>query len=223
MGAEIIVPLILSAASAGVSAYNTNKTAKKQDAALADSIRNQSKLQREQDARVNEEVGKLGNSTMEESRAKRMDQFMQQLGRNRQVATAGLTPGVGGEAFKADAAAAANSVVAEGNESAGLLATIDAPGMQRQAEGTSFGHLATDTDLLKRRSQGQAFMDDLRLKAIRRNPWMDVLAGGLSGAGGAFAGMGGGSVAGKAAFTPVGQGGNAVYRVLGANSGYGMA
>jgi hypothetical protein len=221
MGAEIIVPLLLTAASAGVSAYNTNKTAKKQDAVLADSIRNQKELQRQQDARVNEEVGNLSNSTMEESRAKRMDQFMQQLGRNRQVATAGLTQNVGGDAFQSDAAAAAESVVAEGNDTAGLLARIDAPEMQRQGEAKGFGHLATDTDLLRRRSQGQQFLDELRLKKIRRNPWLDVVSAGLSGASGM--GFGGSGVGGTSAFTPVAQGGNAVYRALGPNSGYGMA
>lgn len=188
MGAEIIVPLLLAAGSAGVSAYNTSRTAKKQDSALADSIRNQSKLQREQDARVNEEVGKLGNSTMEESRQKRMGQFMQQLSRNRSAAVTGNASGVGGDAFQSDIAAASDDVMTEAGKTADQLAAIDAPGMQRQAEGTSMGRLATDTELLKRRSQGQSFMDELRLKAIRRNPWLDFASGALSSSAGMFGG-----------------------------------
>ena len=52
MGIELALALGLAAAGAGVSAYNTNKTLKKQDAAAAQGIRNQAKLQREADART---------------------------------------------------------------------------------------------------------------------------------------------------------------------------
>lgn len=222
------VAMAAMAAAAAMQAHNTAKTAKRQDNQLAESIRSQSKLQREQDARVNEEVQKLGNSTMEESRAKRMDQFMQQLGRNRAGVTASLTPQFGSDAFVADSNAAAEGVLAEAGDTAGLLARMDAPGMQRQGEANSFGHLATDTDLLKRRSQGQQFIDDIRLRAIRRNPYIDLGAGILGAVGKGMGGMGsaggaGGGLANSSAFAPVGQGGSAVYRVLGANSGYGMA
>lgn len=185
------VAMAAMAAAAAGQAYNTKQTAKRQDNQLAESIRSQSKLQREQDGRINEEVQKLGNSTMEDSRAKRMDQFMQQLGRNRSSMTSGLTPQFGSDAFVADSGAAANNVMQEANGTAGLLAQIDAAGMQRQDEGTSFGRLATDTDLLKRRSQGQQFMDDIRLRAIRRNPNMDLAAGLLSAVGSSGMGMGG--------------------------------
>lgn len=219
------VAMAAMAAAAAASAYNTKQTAKRQDNQLAESIRNQSKLQKEQDARINEEVNKLGNSTMEDSRAKRMDQFMQQLGRNRQNMTAGLSPQFGSDAFVADSTQAANDSMDEANNTAELLARIDAAGMQRQAEGTSFGRLATDTELMKRRSAGQQFMDDIRLRAIRRNPNIDLAAGLLNAFGSAGVGMGGtgGGVGNTAAYMPVGQGGNAVYRALGPNSGYGMA
>lgn len=186
-----LVAMAAMAAAAGIQARNTAQTAKKQDNQLADSIRNQSKLQREQDGRINEEVQKLGNSTMEGSRQKRMDQFMQQLGRNRAGMTSGLTPQFGSDAFVADSGAAANEVMNDANGTAGLLAQIDAAGMQRQDEGNSFGHLATDTELMKRRSQGQSFMDDIRLRAIRRNPNMDLAAGLLSAVGSSGMGMGG--------------------------------
>lgn len=209
------VAMAAMAAAAAANAYNTNRTMKKQDAAAADAIRNQSKIKKEHDARINEEVQKLGNSTMEDSRAKRMDQFMQQLGRNRAGVTASLTPQFGSDAFVADSNAAAEGVLAEAGDTAGLLARMDAPGMQRQVEGNSYGHLATDTELAKRRSQGQQFMDDMRLRAIRRNPYIDLGAGILSAIGSSGLGMGGSS-------GDSGAGSANIMRVLGANSGYWM-
>lgn len=217
------VPLLMTAVSAGMSAYNTNKTAKRQDNQLAESIRGQSKLQKEQDARVNQEVTKLSGSTMDESRQKRMGDFMSQLGRNRQSITNGLTPNIGSDVFRGDSAVAAEGALGEANNVAGLLATMDAPGMQRQAEGKGFGQLATDTDLMKRRSQGQQFIDDIRMRGIRRSTGLDLGAGLIGAMGSAYAGAGaGGGLAGKAGFTPVGQGGKAVYSSYPVN-GYGRA
>lgn len=212
------------AASTAATAYNTNKTAKRQDNQLADSIRSQSKLQKEQNQRVNDEVAKVGNSTMEDSRQKRMGDFLAQLGRNRQSITSGLTPTIGSDAFKADSATAATGALDNAGNIAGLLSRIDAPGMQRQAEGVGYGHLATDTDLLKRRSQGQQFIDDIRLKSIRRNGGLDFAANLLGAFGTAGIGAGGatGGLAGTANYTPISQGGRAVYNTLPV-TGYRMA
>jgi len=194
------IAMAAMAAAAAMQARNTAQTAKRQDNQLAESIRNQSKIQKEHDARINEEVQKLGNSTMEGSRQKRMDQFMQQISRNRAGMTGNLTPNYGSNAFVADSNAAAGEVQAGAANTAGLLAQIDAAGMQRQDEGASMGHLASDTELAKRRSQGQQFMDDIRLRSIRRNPNMDLAAGILSAIGSkglSFGGAGAGAGTGS--------------------------
>ena len=41
--------------------------------------------------------------------------------------------------------------------------------MQRQREATSAGKLGTDIGMIGRESKGQQFIDDLRLRAIRRS------------------------------------------------------
>lgn len=197
MGIELALALGLAAAGAGVSAYNTNKTLKKQDAAAAQGIRNQAKLQREADARVNEQVQQLEGSTMADERAKRLDEFMATLAANRGQAR-GIDAGtLGSAAFQAANDAGVTRADTAAARTAGQLATADAATMQRIGEGVSYGRLATDLGLTQRRASGQQFLDDLRLRRIRRNPGLDVLAGALSGAAGmapAMAGAGGADI-----------------------------
>ena len=203
MGAEIILPLLLTAASAGTSYVNSRNTAKAQDNAAADAIRNQSAKQRQADAKVNEEVGKLQNSSSADEKSKRMADYSAMLRRNKAVQGGGLTPAIGSQTFRNDAAAANQQVQSDGLATADLMARMDAPGMQRQGEAFGFGQLATDIGLIKRESSGQSFIDDLRLRAIRRNPWLDLVAGGLSGAAGAFGGGAEASMFGKPAVSQV--------------------
>lgn len=191
MGAEVLVPLLLTGLSAGASAYNTNKTAKREDRALADSIRNQSAKQKQADARTLQEVSTLENSSSRDEETKRMDQYATQLRRNRgNMQGATLNTGVGGDAFTADAAQAMSGVDGYAGETADLMARADAPGMQRQGEGFGFGKLATDIGLMQRESRGQAYIDELRRRSIRRNPWLDMGAGLLGSAAGSFGGGG---------------------------------
>lgn len=193
MGAEAIwVPLLMSAASAGVSAYGANKTAKRQDAALADSIRNQSRIQKQADARVNEEVANLKESRSSTDEAQRMNDYVKQLQRGRQNMVSGLTNVTGGEAAQTDSAQAAQAAGALANQTAGFMAQQDAAGMQRQREGFDFGRLATDIGLIGRESSGQRYLDELRLRAIREDPKYGIMAGLIGGLGGA---IGGGGVA----------------------------
>ena len=83
---------------------------------------------------------------------------------------------LGSDAFKDYAQQGAQGVQQYADKSAGLMSRIDAPGMQRMGEGFSRGHLGTDVGLIAREASGQAFMDDLRLRSIRRNPWIDAAA-----------------------------------------------
>lgn len=178
MGAA--VPYIAMAAAAALQYHNTEQTAKRQDAASADAIRHQSKIQKEGDAKVNETVDKLATSRAESAREQRLSDYMGVLQRNRAKTTAGLAPAIGGAAFKADAAQAANDASAYADTNAGLMARMDAAGLQRQAEGVDYGRLGTELGLVGRESQGQQFLDQIRLNGIRRNAKMDLAAGLLS-------------------------------------------
>ena len=188
-----VTGLVLSLASAGGQYYNTQRTAKKQDRAAADSILNQSRIQRQADQKVAGQVAELEGSNADAARATRLDDYMDTLRANRGGLRSGLTPSIGSSAFQGDSLAAADAVEAGAGDTAGLMARMDAPGMQRQGEAFGYGNLATDIGLIGRESQGQSFMDNLRMNSIRRNPWIDAGSQLAGGAAGAMAGRGSGA------------------------------
>ena len=173
MGFAAALPLLLTAASAGVGYYNTKKTASKQDSALADQLRNQGEVQRRASGKVNEEVDRLKGSTSDDSRRKALDSYLTALVQRKGKSESGLTPTFGSDAFKADSATAAQGVQAYGDDTAGLMARIDAPTTQRRKEAFSFGNLGTDLSLLDREAKGKNFLDELRLRSIHRSPGLD--------------------------------------------------
>ena len=189
------IAMAAMAASAAANAVNTRNTARRQDAQAAQGIRSQADIQRRADAKVNEHVAELQGSNAEGERKQRMADYMAQLTRNRSSIAGGLQPGIGGDAFQSDAQTALEGVDAKAMGDAGLLARMDAAGMQRQREGTAAGHLGTDIGMIGRESKGQQFIDDLRLRGIRRNGGLD-LASGLLGAAGSGMMMGGSNPAG---------------------------
>jgi hypothetical protein len=204
-----IIELALAAAAAGTEYYNTEQTAKRQDRQAAQSILNQTNLQKKANARVQQTIQKAQTSNASDARAQRLSDYMHTLNQAKARTTAGLSnPLVGGQAFQADSAAAANQAENYGAQTAGLLSRIDAPGVQRQQEGFDYGQLATDLGLLQNQSSGQAFLDRLKQASIRRNAKLDLAAGLMSAAGGAVGGSGGsGELVGNTTST----GGNTVF------------
>lgn len=183
MGTEVLVGLALAAAGAGAQYYNTTRTEKRQDNQLAENIRGQARRQEEADAKVNEEVRKLEQSNAADERAGRLQQYFQTIGRNRRDVQGGITPGIGGAQFQGDADKAAAALDAYGGGQAALASRIDAPLVQRQGEGFSYGNLATDLSRIGREVAGQAFVDQVKLNRIRRDPWLDAAGSTLQGAG----------------------------------------
>ena len=210
MSTGTAIALALAAASAGTQYYNTQQTAKRQDTQLAESLRSQGAKQREADALVADKVTEMQGSTAESDRRQALDSYIAALRKGKGNSEAGLAPLVGSDRFKADAAAAAEGVQNYGEKTAGLMARMDAPSMQRQREATGYGRLASDIGLIGRESRGQAFIDDLRLRAIRRNAGLDLLSGLLGAAGAAAGGLGGGAAT---------AGGQLAYGTTGINSG----
>lgn len=145
---------------------------------------------------------------------------MGQLQRTRKQAVGGLEAPIGGMAFQGDAASARAGADTAAARTAGLMARIDAPGRQRQDEAFGYGRLATDIDGLSREAAGQHFIDQLRIRAIRRRPEMDLLSSGMIAAGGAMGG-GSGTIAGSTGGTQFGNNLDALYEMPGAGRRYG--
>jgi hypothetical protein len=209
------IGLALAAAAAGGQYYNTTKTAQRQDNQAALGIRNQARIQKEADAKVNDAVAKLADSNAASAKQSRLDDYLNVLRRNRSTTEAGLTPNIGSDTFKADAATAANDASSYADKTAGLMARMDAPGIQRQQEGFDYGNLATDIGLIGRESQGQNFLDQLKLRNIRRNAKIDLASGLMSAAAGGVAagGTSAASGAGNAYGNTLSAGGGLTYNM----------
>lgn len=177
-----VIPYAVMALATAAQVQNQRSTLKKQDAQAAQGIRNQSAKQREADAVVDQQVQEISQSTAADERQEALGSYMDTLRRGRGMSESGLEGAIGGDAFRADSAAAAQGVQQYGADNAALMARIDAPGMQRRNEAFGYGRTATDLSLLGRESAGQAFIDELRLRAIQKNPWVDAAAGVAMGA-----------------------------------------
>jgi hypothetical protein len=174
MGAEAVwVPYALAAASAAGTVYNTQRTARKQDNALAAQLLGQAEKQREADARVSQLLDQQAASTDADERTGALASFndiMQAKRANTQLRQRGALS----DTQRADAADAALGVSDYGSKIAGLLAAIDAPGQQRQNEAFAQGRFGQDIDRIKRASAGDDFLAQMRLRGITRNPWIDA-------------------------------------------------
>lgn len=188
---QAIIPIALMAAGTIAQQSENDRVIKRQDDATAQGLLNQSRRQQDADRRVNEEISQLEASGATDERAQRLGQYMQQLQRGRRQAVAGLEAPIGGATFQSDAGAARTGADTAAATTAGLMARIDAPALQRQGEAFGYGKLATDIDMASRASRGQQLIDQLRLRQIRRRPGVDLLAGLATSAGGSMAGGGG--------------------------------
>lgn len=194
MGTEALwIPAVLSAVGAGVQARESYNVSKGQDEAAAQGIRTQAGHQREADARVAQEVGKLQNSSPEDSQREATDAFMQQLKRTRSQAHGEDTVGATSDAFNTDSARATADVDKYGANRAGILGRINAPGLQRTAENVSRARAGTDLGLIGRASAGDQFLSQLRQSQIRANPWTTAAGQIAGGVGAGMAANAGGS------------------------------
>lgn len=186
------LPLIAMAASAAMQAAESDRVARKQDEQMTQGLLAQSRKQQAADAKVNEQLQRMEGSSSADERTKRLDQYMTTLKRGKAKADGGNLPSIGSEAFKTDSANAQREAASYAGNTAGLMARMDAPTLQRQAEGFEYGRLATDLGLIGRESAGERYINELRMRQIRRRPEVDLAAGLLSSAGGMKMGGGGG-------------------------------
>lgn len=174
--------------AAGTTYYNTQQTAKRQDNQLAASLRNQAALQREADAKTGDLIQKTAQSTEAPAKASLLGDFMRQVQASTGNATRPLNQvGNVSDAYTRSANDAALGVGQYGADRAQLLSNIDAPGLQRQGEAADLSRYGSQINAIKRDSQADQFLNQIKLGAIHPNPWLSAAAAGMS----AYAGSGG--------------------------------
>lgn len=186
------IAAIAALAAAAISTYNTNKTAKRADAAAAQGLRNQRKQQDRANGAIAATAADLEKSKAATAKAAAGKRYLDALGRaglGGQV-TGANRPG-GSAAFRqaADEAAANEANYATGM--ADLYAATDAPNDQRMSEAFSIGDLGTELGTVSSIANGQAGLDDMKVRGVRRNPWLDLTAQALQGYSSAKASSGG--------------------------------
>lgn len=194
MAAATGTAIAMALAAAAASAYNTNRTLNKQDNQAAEGIRRQQRIQREADARVASELAKVKGSNPQDEAAANQAMMLEQIAGAQAKARRGLQMTGATSADYRDAAGAASAGATDyASQIASLLAQTDAAQQQRQQEGFDRADLATDIGVIARRSRGDQFVNDLKVRGIRRNPWIDMAAQAASGyASGGMTGGGGG-------------------------------
>jgi len=198
-----VIPYVLAAAGAGASYVNERNTARRQDETAAAGIRQQAARQREADSTVSDLIDKQAGSSGADEQANVLGQYMQQLRQAKAGSTTGLSQiGNVSDTARAAEADAALGVSDYGTRIASLMSAIDAPGLQRQNEAVDRARGGVALEGIGRNAEGDAFLNQMRLQGIRRNPWLDAFSSFAGGAAGGMAsGSGGGGKLTKGAGT----------------------
>ena len=210
MGTEALwVPLAMTALAGGAQYYNTQQTANRQDNTLAASLRQEGQLQDQANAKTSQLIQDTAKSSPTAAKTGLLDQFHQQMLANQGSSTNSLNQaGDTSAAYKKAATDAALGISQYGNTSANNIASIDAPGLQRQGEAQNMMKFGTQVGQLKQQSAADNFLAQMRLRAIRPNPWVSA-ASEAAGAYSRYGGGGYGAAAGSGA-SAVGDGTGAV-------------
>jgi hypothetical protein len=184
--------MIAMAAAALLTEENNRRTANKADAVTSAGIRKQAKNQEEVNKRLNKTVQDVKDSTAEPARAKAAKSYLDQVQNSMATANAGLAQRGISQQFDEMAGGAANDATAYGQDTANLLARMDAGGLQRQGEANMFGKLGQDLSIMGGNIKGDDFINQMQLRGVRRNPYMDIAASllGAYGSGGKSASSG---------------------------------
>lgn len=200
-------PMIaLALGSAALGLWNQEQLAQRQDRQAAATIRNQAKKQETADARIAQALTAQAASNPADELAQQTNAYIQTLQQGQQRGGFNTGPGAYSDAYLADVEAAQQGVDQYGRDRAGLIARIDAPALQRQNEGILFDNLRAELGMIGREARGQDYLDTLKLKNLRANPWIDALS--QAGMGYAMGAAGGGSTAGAASGGATGFGNN---------------
>lgn len=207
------VGIALLLASAAANHYNNEQVAKKQDNILAGQIKQQGVRQAEADQAISEALRERTQSTGEQDRASAASQYLDQVRAAQANATQGLGQrGAVSSAYQQSANDAALGIGDYADKTANLMARIDAPMQQRQREAMAADQLQSNLGLIGRKSAGDDYLAQLRLRSVRPNPWLSAAASLMGGAAQGVAGRAaaaGGGMSGAAAGSTQNFGSNA--------------
>lgn len=213
MGTEgLWIPAVMALVGAGVQTYNTRKTAKRQDRALADSINRSAEKGRKADETVRERITQTAQADPRALREERLAKYTGALKAGAGASSDGMAPVAGAsDRFNQDIAEAALGVSKYGANRAGLQSTADSIGLLQQEEGYGRARTATELAMLDRSTRAQQFIDGLKIKSAgQRNPYLDAAGGVISGLGSTWGSSMG--AAGSQAATAGAAGGDAFFR-----------
>jgi hypothetical protein len=186
LGTEALwVPAAIAALGAGATYYNTDQTAERQDRTAAQQIMDSGRRQQQADTVVDNLIRQQSASSPQDEIEQSTNDYIAQLQRGN-VGREGAAPGVGGAAFQADQIASDAALSKYGTDLASLFGRVSAPALQRRNEGVLFNDASSQLGLIKRGLAGDEFINNLKLKAIARDPYLDAfasVAGGAAGSG----------------------------------------
>jgi hypothetical protein len=191
MGTEAIwIPLVTAAIGAGASAYQAKKVGDRQDSIAAAGIRNQVENQRRVNERLNRTLTDTAAVDANAPRAANDASYLQAIQRQLANGTAGLTRRGVSDQYDQLATGAAGDASDYAGTVAGLLSRIDAGTQLRQNERTIASDFGYDVAPIGGDIQGDEFLTRLRMGGVRRNPYVDLLAGAAQGVGNAYSARG---------------------------------
>jgi hypothetical protein len=184
MGAEVLIPLALAAASTGMQVYNERKTASRQDDSLAAQLRMNEENQRQADAKTRALVQQQAHSTDTAQKATELGNFTKAIQQNQGNATKPLQAvGNVSAAYKQAGSDAALGMSSNAGKIADLVSSIDAPYQQRRDDAKGIDDYKIGIDQIARKNAGDNFLAQMRLRGIRPNAWLSAgssLLGGVA-------------------------------------------
>lgn len=178
----------LLAAGTTAQIVNQQQTARRQDNALAASLRQQGQDQQQANVATEQLLNKTAASTPDASQSKLLSGFKSALAANQGNATGGLNQvGNVSSAYTKAANDAAEGVTNYGNTTAGLLSAMEAPTVQRQNESALMTDFASQLGLIKQKSASDNFLAQMKLRGIQQDPWLNAAGSVASGLGGSLA------------------------------------
>lgn len=184
---------------AATQQYTQNQAAKKADRQAANRIYQQAENQDRADYAVNQLLSKRATDDGSAERAGVTRSLMDQSQAAQMAASRGLNQaGAVSDAYRTSANDAALGISDYGQRAAGLMARIDAPQQQRRREALQSGNLASQLGLIGREAASDDFLAQLRLQAIRPDPWLTAAGQIAQGIGSGMAARGGAAPKGNA-------------------------